>query len=146
MVLKFGPPTILPIIGAGNTDQANYHHRSVFNLDPLTICSLVDNHVRPTLPLLANRRTPTLIARPANSRVSSNAKLATAAAKTLTSGHNKYNSVRSWTDPDRNENASTIVGVNNAKLAHVAPTPTQRGVIALTRSALANHASASAAH
>mmetsp|Transcript_4630 Transcript_4630/g.8021 ORF Transcript_4630/g.8021 Transcript_4630/m.8021 type:complete len:331 (-) Transcript_4630:513-1505(-) len=42
--------------------------------------------------------------------------------------------------------ASTMVGVSSAKLAHVAHTPTQRGVMALTLSALARKASASAAH
>ena len=39
-----------------------------------------------------------------------------------------------------------IVGVSNVNEAHVAPTPTQSGVMALTLSALAKYASASAAH
>ena len=42
--------------------------------------------------------------------------------------------------------ASTMVGVRRAKLAHVAPTPTHRGVIAFTLSAFARKASASAVH
>jgi hypothetical protein len=41
---------------------------------------------------------------------------------------------------------SIMAGVNKAKLAQVAPTPTHNGVMALTRSALASNASASAAH
>ena len=39
-----------------------------------------------------------------------------------------------------------MVGANRDRLAAVAPKPTQRGVMALTRSALASRASASAAH
>ena len=42
--------------------------------------------------------------------------------------------------------ASTMVGVSRANLAHVAPTPTHSGMMALTRSAFARKASASAAH
>lgn len=41
---------------------------------------------------------------------------------------------------------SMMAGVSNAKLAQVAPTPTHNGVMALTLSALASKASASAAH
>ncbi len=41
--------------------------------------------------------------------------------------------------------ASTMVGVSRAKLAHVAPTPTHNGMMALTHSAFASKASASAA-
>jgi len=42
--------------------------------------------------------------------------------------------------------ASMMVGARREREAAVAPTPTQRGVMALTRSALARRASASAAH
>ncbi len=143
--LNAGPPTILPITGAGNTEAANDHHLSVLLLELFCTCSEDDSHVLPTLPDLANRRTPTLIARVANPRVSCSAKLDTAAAKTDTNGHNRYSSVTICTELPM-FNASMIVGAKIAPEAHVAPTPTHNGVIALTLSALASKASASAAH
>mmetsp|Transcript_2521 Transcript_2521/g.6299 ORF Transcript_2521/g.6299 Transcript_2521/m.6299 type:complete len:242 (-) Transcript_2521:113-838(-) len=143
--LRLGPPTTLPKMGAGSTDPANDHHRSVFDLLFRTTCSLVESHDRPTVPDEENRRTPTLIAREAKPRVSSRARLDTAAARTLTNGKKRYSSVTMMTEPPMLR-ASIMVGARMAKDAQVAPTPTQRGVMALTRSALARKPSASAAH
>ena len=87
--LSDGPPTTLPMIGAGSTDPANDHHRSVLDRDKRCVISTDDSHVRPTALRFENRRTPTLIARVANPRVSSSARFATAAARTLTRGQRR---------------------------------------------------------
>lgn len=87
--LSDGPPTTLPMIGAGNTEYANDHHRSVLDRDDFLVISTDDSHVRPTELRFENRRTPTLIARVANPRVSSRARLDTAAARTLISGQSR---------------------------------------------------------
>ena len=143
--LSDGPPTILPNMGAGKTDPAKDHQRPVLDTDAFWICSTDESHVRPTAVRFENRRTPTLMAWEAYPRVSSNAKLATAAANTLTRGQRRYNSAIIMTELPM-FSTSIMAGVNKAKLAQVAPTPTHNGVMALTRSALASNASASAAH
>lgn len=145
LALNDGPPTMLPMIGAGRTDPAKDHHRSVLDRELRCVISTEDSQVRPTAVRFENRRTPTLIARVENPRVSSSARLDTAAARTLTRGHSRYSSVIMMTELPM-FSASTMVGVRSAKLAHVAPTPTHSGVMALTRSAFARKASASAAH
>lgn len=72
-------------------------------------------------------------------------RLATAAESTATNGLKRYNSVANgvfFFIPI----PSISTGAKSAKVADVAPMPTQRGVTALTRSALARRPSASAEH
>ena len=145
LALNTGPPTMLPIMGAGNTEPANEYHRAVFDLLLFFTCSAELSHVRPTMPDLENRRTPTLMALLEKPLVSSRARFATAADSTLTRGKNRYSSVIMMTELPTFK-ASMMEGVRSVSEAHVAPTPTHSGVMALTRSALARKASASAAH
>ncbi len=76
--------------------------------------------------------------------VSCSAKLATAAERTATSGLMRYNSLTKPTDGRLRDSINT--GATREEVAARAPIPTQRGVTALTLSALANSPSASAAH
>mmetsp|Transcript_21593 Transcript_21593/g.50789 ORF Transcript_21593/g.50789 Transcript_21593/m.50789 type:complete len:423 (-) Transcript_21593:234-1502(-) len=143
--LRLGPPKKLPRMGAGRTLLAKLTHRSVFDLDDRWICSDVESHVRPTSPLFENRRTPTLMARAQNPLVSSRARFPTAADRTQTRGLSRYSSVISMGEFEK-LSASTRLGIRSEKSENVAAMPTQSGLIALTRSALARKASASAAH
>ena len=68
----------------------------------------------------------------------------TATNRMLMSGQMRYSLVTRMIEL-RICNSSTIMGVGNAKLAHVAHTPTQNGVMALNLAALAMKVSASAA-
>jgi len=89
LVLNPGPPTTLPTIRAGNTIQVNESHQSVLDFEFFCTCSEELSQVLPTRPDLAKRRTPMLMARVANPLVSSKARLATAAARTLTRGQKR---------------------------------------------------------
>ena len=146
LVANAAPGTILPKIGAGNTQKIKDLHFFRYDSVLLVTCSDVDFHVRPTKPLFANRRLPTEVARSQNTFVSCNAKEQTAALNTLINGHAKYNSLYSSdVGEDADIACSNTNGTNNENVVAVADTPTHNGVIALARSAFAKNPSASLA-
>jgi len=131
--------------GAGRTLIAKLRHLVLVRVEARVTCSEVESHVRPIAPDFAKRRFPTSIAREQYDLVSCSANDATAAANTATRGLKRYSSVTNCGD-DVLSIVSISTGATSANVAEVADIPTQRGVMALTRSALASRPSASAAH
>ena len=129
----------------GSTKPANDHHWLVLDREARCVISTDDGHILLADLCFKEQCTPTLIARVANPRVSSSARLDTAATRTLMRGQRRYSSVIMMTELPM-FSASTMVGVSRAKLTHVAPVPTHNGVMTLMRSAFVSKASTLAMH
>jgi hypothetical protein len=123
--------------------EKDFHLRDVFS-EVSSTCSVADIHDLPTELEEANRRLPTPAARLHSDRASCDARPAMAADNTEASGNRRKTS---WTTsmPYLRLISPTKEGASKANAEAVVARPTQSGRIALTLSALAKIASASAA-